>query len=154
MGRYIDSEKVIVRYGELDDVSSGGLFSTLDSHYIVYAEAELDSRLASAFTVPFSSNNLTAQDLSIDLTYLKAASLTQQEAEMLTERIDFKIDQLLKGRSKMLTITDSGTAEVGDSRDAVAWSDTKDYHPVFGIGSILDFAVDSSRIEDEQDERD
>jgi len=39
----------------------------VNSHYLAPAAQRLDAMLAGWFSVPFSSTNLTAKDLSIDL---------------------------------------------------------------------------------------
>ena len=65
----------------------------INSHYLPYASARLEGLLGAAFTVPFSSNNLTARDLTIELAWLmvlrrgKGAGDYQPFAESLVYQI-------------------------------------------------------------------
>ena len=77
MGRYCTSSDCIARYNRLSKIDSAQ--TEIDSHFISFAENELDGLLSPKFTVPFSSNNVTAKDLAIDLTYLRAGNLKFEE---------------------------------------------------------------------------
>ena len=149
MGRYINWDDVTDRYSLLAKGSYAGA-DEVDSAHITYAENELDALLASTFTVPFSSNNLTAKDLSIDLTYCRVGNFKLKEQKEFKEMIMDKINMLKNGDMSMITdsgdvLTTGGTTQI--------WSSTEDYHPVFGMGDTIQFEVDSSRIIDEENDR-
>lgn len=149
MGRYITWDDVIDRYRVLSKDSKDGS-SEVESAFIFYAEHELDALMAPAFTVPFSSNNMTAKDLAIDLTYCRAGNFKISEQKEFKQSIMDRIDMLKKGEMSMLT--DSGDT-IDTSGSTSAWSTTKDYHPVFGHGPTEHFEVDSSQVVAEDNER-
>jgi len=149
MGRYIDWDDITDRYSVLTKGNYAGS-AEVDSAHIVYAENELDALLASTFTVPFSSNNLTAKDLSIDLTYCRVGNFKISERKEFKEEIMEKINMLKNGEMSM--ITDSGDV-LTTTGTTQAWSSTEDYHPVFGLGNEIQFQADSSRIIDEENDR-
>jgi len=98
--------------------------------------------MAPFFTVPFSSNNITAKDLAIDLTYIRVANLKLEDRDGFRKEIKERIKMIQVG--DMVMMTTSGTS--ASTSDAQGWSTTKDYHPVFGMGDIVDFRVDSSEV--------
>lgn len=139
MGRYCTVDEVRGRYSELDTMAK----FDITSYHLPYAEMELDGYMAPYYTVPFSSNNLTAKDLAIDLTYIRIANLKAEDREQFRKEILDRIKMYQSGAMAMMT--SSGTAvSVGGA--ASAWSTTENYHPVFGIGDITDFKVDSSEV--------
>lgn len=142
MGRYCTIDEVRGRWNELDTMSK----FEVTSYHLQYAESELDGYMAPYFTVPFSSNNLTAKDLAIDLTYLRVANLKSEERDSFRKEIMERIKMIQTGVMQMMT--DSGTALSGASGQA--WSTTKDYNPVFGMGDITEFRVDSSQVYNER----
>lgn len=153
MARYATAQQVIDRYNELDDVSSGGGFDTISSHYLPFAEAEIDSRLGSVFTTPFSSNNLTVVDLTIDTVYVKAANLKFEEREVIQKSIDARIQRLCDGKDQLLVQTDSGDIINVGAGSSVAWSNTKGYHATFGMSDIEDVEIDDTILSDEANQR-
>ena len=147
MGRYIDWSDVTKRYrGIGKDLDS----TEVGSAYIPYAEAEVDGRLASKYTVPFSNNNLTAKDLAIDIVYLKAGNLKVEETEKLQTMIDAKFERLLSSNEVMLTT--SGDV-INQGVAGTVWSTTQNYHPTFGMSHTEYLEVDSSMVSDEEDAR-
>lgn len=147
MGRYIDWQDAVDRYQRIGDKGS----VDVGSNYIVYAEAEIESKLAPAFTVPFSSNNLTVKDLCIDMTLAKILMFKDtKKAEMIMGSIDARVKALLDGTAQMVTTSGVGQA----IENHPYWSETMDYHPTFGAGNLLDFHVSSDRLYDEEQARD
>lgn len=147
MGRYCDWADVSGRYPEIAKSKDS---TEVASGFIYFAEAELDSRLASKFTVPFSSNNVTAQDLAIDMTYLKVYQFKDPEkAEAIEKSVSARIDRLMKGESSMMTSSGDLLTSVGGT----VYSTTGGYHPTFGMGDFGDLVVDSSQLQDEADAR-
>jgi len=147
MGRYIEWDDVIHRYANAE--RSGGA-SEVGSAFIAYAEAELDGMMTGFYSVPFSSNNLTAKDLSIDLTYLRIATFKDKQRKQFKDEIDKRINDLRVGNSSMLTTSGDVLNSVGE----VAYSNTMNYEPVFGMGNVEDFHVDSGQLYDEEQARD
>ena len=129
MGRYIDWDDVVNRYRTISDRDS----TEINTSFILYAEAEVDGRLATKYSVPFSSNNITAKDLAIDITYIKAGNLNIEETERLQKMVDDKFKRLLEGEEVMLLADGIAlSADVGGT----VYSTTQDYHPVFGLLSF------------------
>lgn len=149
MGRYATWSDCLIRYGDLSRVTSGDV-NAAESSYIVHAENRVEARLASKYTVPFSSNNLTAKDLTIDMAYLMVMAVKDPEkTATLKELLDERFDNLLSGKEVMLTDAGVLSGFVGDT----IWSTTQGYHPTFGVGDDLDFVVSSDRMWDEEDAR-
>jgi len=146
MGRYIDWNDVAGRYPR---ISERGGANEVGSAYIDYAEVEIEGRLTK-FTKPFSSNNLTVKDLAIDLTYAKM--MTTRDSEKATEMrdiLDARMTRLNSGEEDMMT--SSGDILANDVSNV--WCETEDYTPVFGMGDVTDFQVDSARLFDEEQDR-
>jgi phage gp36-like protein len=102
-GRYISWDHVTARYPDFADLG-GGIKAA--SHYITAAEARIDAFLGTHFSVPFSSNNATIRDLTVDMTYLLATRLSNKEYDRQYKFLMETIEQLKLGQ--MLMITDSG----------------------------------------------
>lgn len=146
MGRYVNSADLFTRYPELTRINST---TAIESAYVYYVENELDGIMASHFTVPFSSNNITAKDLANDMTYLKANNFKNEDRKSFREEIMDRIKRLKEGAERMI-LSDGTTVEsVGDT----LWSSTQDYHSVFGLDSTEHFVVDSNQIVDERNAR-
>ena len=130
MGRYIDWPDVVDRY---QTIASVGDTKEVGSAYIQYAEAEVDARLACAYTVPFSNNNLTAKDLAIDITFLKVSRTRDKTYDKVKVSVDERIKMLITNKAKMVDL--SGTiisASVGRHADV---SDAIPVYTDVGCGS-------------------
>jgi len=148
MARYIDWSDVVDRYSMISDFEGS---IEVDSTYISYAEADIESRLASKFSTPFSDNNITVKDLCIDATLYKALMFKDtKKSEIIGKSIDERIKMLLDGATVMMT--NSGSSLYADID--TAWSETDGYTPTFGAGDETNFLVDSSRLYDEELARD
>ena len=148
MGRYIDWEDVIDRYPVLNTV--GGA-DEVSSAYIVHAEAMTEGLLASKYTVPFSSNNMTVKNLAIDYTYWMAARFKLEDAVAVYSSYHGTIKMLKKDQMEMI-LTD-GTLLSGARKNAGIYSSTQSYHPAFGIDDPIDWDVDPDQIEATRDKR-
>ena len=146
MGRYVNSADLFTRYPELIRVNST---TAIESAYVFYVENELDGMLSTHFTVPFSSNNITARDLANDLTYLKANNFKNEDRKSFRDEIMDRIKRLKDGAERMV-LSDGTTI---DSVGETIWSTTKDYTPVFGMDGTEHFVVDSNQITDERNDR-
>lgn len=163
MGRYIDwVDDVVARYPRVHDVGSTSISSidlTLEppmvnpsSAFVHYSEAYIEQELAPGFTVPFSSNNVTAKDLMIDHAfYLTQVFRDDNKADIVLDRINARIKRLLDGDLPMMTTSAEAIYQSG--ADGAIYSTTEDYHPIFGMGDFREFVVDSAQIEAEADDR-
>ncbi len=148
---YVAYLDVIARYSVLK--TWGKTETEVTSDLIYYAEMELNSRLASHFSVPFSDSHPTVKDLTIDLCYYKAlVTKDPEKAEQIHDAIIGRIDGIKEGKEYIYTGSDT-IIPVGAGQEI--WSPIMDYHPVH---SMLDAEspftqIDSSLIEDLEDER-
>ena len=147
MGLYIDWNDIVSRYPSIAGV--GGAEEVSSAH-IIYAENELNGRLSPKYTVPFSSNNMTAKDLSIEISYVRIGNINTDQRSELIESIDKRIERLLSGDEDMMD--DTGEI-VQISVGGTIWSSTMNYTPTFGSGDIEDFVVDPDLISDEDSAR-
>ena len=150
MGRYIDWADVSNRYPNFADFDGA---SGVNSAYVIYAEAEIDGRLATRYTTPFSTNNLTVRDLCVDLTYIKCGRLRTEDAKTLKEDLDARIARLIDGSEVMMVETGSGTTESVQRTGDTVWSNTQDYQPTFNLDSPLDWQTDSAQLAAIEDAR-
>lgn len=129
-----------LRYGELSklpDVSSASQVAMIQQ-----AEAMVTGRLASRFTPPFSSNNLTVADLTIDAVFIQTQMTRQPDkAKSLLNWFNDRVGDLLSGAAQM--VTSSGEIAATTNGEPV-WSSTEDDHPVFGMSHPLNWEVSSS----------
>lgn len=145
MGRYATAQEVVDRYPLCNNIG----IAKIDSGHLVFAENELDGLLGKYFTVPFSSNNLTAKDISIDLAYLRIGNFKVKEREEFRKSVMDRISRLVDGNEAMITSGGEAIYSVGDTIGVSG----QNYSPVFGMGNIEDFHVDVDRIIDEANER-
>ncbi len=147
MGRYIDWDDAANRYGNIGKLDA----EDISSSYIVYAEAEIESKLAPKFAAPFSSNNITVRDLCIDTVLKKVLMFKDtKKADTSGKDIDARVKALLEGNAQMAL--DDGTTTGQDVQSA--WSETSGYAPTFGVGDITDMQVSSARLYSEETARD
>ncbi len=138
------------RYPELDKLPNA-VDSATRHGYISMSEAMIESRLGGVYSVPFSSSNATAKSLCVDMMYVQTQMSRQPEkAEAVMKMLDAHIKGLLDGSSVMVDI--SGTI-VASSGGGTVWSNTKDYHPTFGMSGVYDAVIDSAQIIAEEDAR-
>lgn len=142
-------QDLVNRHKSVADI--GGT-NKVGSSYLVYAEAELNSRLAPYYTVPFSSNNLTAKDLVLDMAYARIYGTKDKDrAGYLEEQITKRIDDLIHGKAQM--IAEDGTAISSDNIGGAIWSSTENYVPTFGMIDEIDQMIDKDRLDDEYSDR-
>lgn len=120
----------------------------VNSTWLPYGALRVNEALGGYFTVPFSTNNQTARDLSIHYARLGQLERTrnQDDSQELLESINSRITMIQCGNAPM--ITDSGDAFFADaSATADAWSTTQDYKPLFDMRDPLDQRVDPDLID-------
>ena len=144
MGRYVEWDDVVARYRRASDIGDA---AELGDTYIDYAEAEVDSLLSPYFTAPFSNNNQTVKDLSIDLAFSKMLMFKDTEkATAIYSMTIAKINDYADGRRSM--VISSGNISTKTSN--LPFSTTKDYHPVFGMSKTHEFQVSSDQLSSEE----
>jgi len=148
MGHIIDAADAANRYPELLQIADSVV---MNASFIAQAEAYVEGNLYSQYTTPFSYNNMTAVDLTIDVVYCKMMRNKQPKlAAEVQKTVDARIGAIQKGTLRMMTT--SGDA-VGATAGAVSWSNTDGYAPPTGLGNQLDFVVSSQQQYDEEQER-
>lgn len=146
MGRYITIADLKGKHKNVER----HLDPQIESYYIYYAEYKLDSLLGRCFTVPFSSNNITAKELAMDIAYADMGILSNKDNAEFTKSIMARIDDIKSGVSPMVTTSSDTTFASGGDE---AWSTTMDYHPTFGMANYMHLDVSSQQLIDENDER-
>lgn len=149
MSTYANWGDLVGRYKKFNSL---GAADEVNSHYIYYAERELDARLGTHFTTPFSSDNITAKDLTLMLVNVRYHEDTDdKKAKRLREAIEKKFDNLINGVTQMITTTSGNTIIANGSP---VYSSTEPYTPTFSHGDIADMHVDPDLLNDEENARD
>lgn len=149
---YITYADLVLRYDVLKTWADSP--AEVSSGLIYYAEMELNSLLASHFSVPFDGAHPTVKDICMDLCYYKALITKDPEkAGQVRDAIIGRIDKIKNGDEYIYT--ESGTVIEPDGAKEKIWSPYQDYHAVF---SMLDYDeavshVDSGLLEELRDER-
>lgn len=140
----INWDDVVSRYKSASDL--GGT-KTLRDTYLTYGIAEIESRLSPGFSIPFSSNNVTAKDLMIDASFAKMNLFKDdKKAEKINKVLDTRIDEILNGRRGMITTSGDVLISTGVG---VAFSTTQNNPPVFNMNDPEDQWVDHDQLTDE-----
>jgi phage gp36-like protein len=142
MGRYINWDDVANSYPDWAKAASA---SSVGNLWIPRAEDEVDARLATKYTVPFSPTPGVVRDLCIDLAYYKLVFATEKGKE-LKESLKERFQAILEGE---MILTVSGTVLASDT----AWSTHQNYHGTFGVDSDLNWQTSERWQEDQQDAR-
>lgn len=149
MGRYINWSDVIDRYPEIESLGGSDVIS---STYIVYAESFVDGLLQSHFTPPFSNNNVTVRDLSIDCVYWRAGRFKLENATEVKSGFFETIDLLKNGHLPM--VDTDGNVIPGFEANPGIYSSTQSYHSSFGMDDPINWRISSDHMSDVQDSRD
>lgn len=124
----------------------------LENHYLPAAARYVDGRLSPAFTVPFSSNNLTARDLNIHAAYylfVRGRTTKQTDSDEVKALLDDWITSLVSSGGAMALSDD--TTLVPSAGTTVAWSNVMNYSPTFNMLDATEQRVDPDRQDDEAD---
>lgn len=149
---YITYANVLERYPMLKTWAAN---SPMLNNDITYAEYEINSRLATHFSTPFSGAHPTVKDICIDLVYYRSLKIKDpDQAAKVQEMIMGRINGIKNGDEYIYT--DSGTTiEPDDTKAGEVWSNLEDYHPTFSMLDADDPVsdIDPDRLDDEEDER-
>ncbi len=147
MGKYITWADVSDKY---PNVARGPSAESFETAFIDDTEAIVEGLLASHYTVPFSSNNVTVKHLCKSYAYIELATNKDDKIQKLEERFYKQIDMLKAGQMKMITTS----GDVIEPAIIKAWSNTQNYHSMFGVDSFSNWQRDSDQLEDEINARD
>jgi len=120
----------------------------INSSFLPYGALRVNESLGKCYATPFSSDNLTAKDLSIHFAYLGYLLKTrnQTDSEELSKDLQLRVTDICCGNAPM--ITNSGTSLFPENTaGAEAWSNTQDYKPTFDMRDPLDQRVDPDLID-------
>jgi hypothetical protein len=122
----------------------------VESAWLVHGYLRVNESLGRCFSVPFSSNNLTARDLNVQFAFLGILERTRNREDSIELRnsIMGRISDICSGNSPM--ITDEGQPIYGGENKI--WSSIQNYKPVFDMRDPINQHVDSNRLDDEWDE--
>lgn len=120
----------------------------VNSYYLPYATSRLEGVLGGHFTVPFSSNNVTARDLTIDLAYLMILQRSREhrDFEGFGRAVEARLRAVVQGNEAMMT--DSGAALFSSTTENVVWSNTSRYRTVFNLKDAPAQALPGDVVED------
>jgi len=149
MGRYATySADVFPRYPRTATDSRAVV--VLDVAYLAPAEFDLEGRLSPRFVTPFSSNNQTIRDLTIDMTVIRQGMFKGDDLDSLQSSIDKRIEMLISGT--MMMVTTSGDIITGVDKPTMM-SVNADHPPVFGLGDIVEMRPSPDRLDEEDSAR-
>lgn len=106
----------------------------INSTWIPEGALELNERLGTFFTTPFSSNNETARNLSIHLGFIAIQDRQRtrdQTTLRVVEKVERRISALVNKNSPM--ITTSGNPIYSDALQDGAFSTNEAYLPTFNM---------------------
>jgi hypothetical protein len=142
---YITYEDLVARYSVLK--TWGRSPTEVNSDLIFYAESELNSLLAPAFTVPFDAPHPTVKDLAIDLSYVKALFTKDPKVALQYKKELYnRITEIKAG--KELLYTGSGTVVSPSIPSDSPWSSSENYLPTHTMLGTEDDGVDPDLLGD------
>lgn len=124
---YITYNELLARYPQFQKWHEGNE-ALVNSFSIYLAEAELNSRLASAFTLPLTATYPVLKDITLDLCYAKM--MLGQNPDAYKEFYDGVIDRinrLVNGDDLLVDSTGAATVSADDVSSDI-FSTTMDYH--------------------------
>lgn len=127
--------------------------SEINSHWLFQGASHVDEALGDLFTVPFSSNNRTAQQLNIDfarLSILETGTINQGDSEELRNSLDRRIT-MIRENGFMMTADSGPIYATGVQHDI--FSTNQDFKPTFDMRDPERQRVDPDLL-DEMENRD
>lgn len=148
---YADYNDLLNKYPELEKV--GGSVEVTSSR-VFAAEREIDSMLSGSFTTPFSTNNYTATDLTVDYVYLtymitKKPKLVEGKMDLFMKRIE----SLNDGKSAMIDTAGVSLGFANAFQGGAIGSNNSQYDPTFDMDRIENSRVDKDLIDDIEDSK-
>ena len=129
--------------------------SEINSAWLPYGTQRVNEVLGGWYALPFSSNNITARQLTVDYAYLGVLVRTRKETDSKELKEELK--------ERIASITSSGAPMFTDSAEAIypdpsvnnvfsVYSSTKDYKPVFDLRDTEFQRVDPDQIREQFDQ--
>ncbi len=129
---YVSYTDVTQRYPLMEEVADSP--ALVSSSFIYFAEIEINSRLASHFTVPFEAAHPTIKDLAIDLTYYRMQRFRDpKKAESVRKSVMGRIEDIKKGDEYIYTGSGTTIMPTLSTEKEEFWSNDMDYHPVHSM---------------------
>ena len=151
MSRYTDYARVTARY---PDSAKSISADVMEPQFITPAEAELDGRLAPAYSVPFGATPETSPDtivdLATDMAYIKAVGIRSKNGKPIADAVDATITRLLKG-TQLLYFNGQLLPPLSTGG---GWSSTAGFGSSFGMDNPLNWEVDGAAIAASEAKRD
>jgi len=123
--------------------------TNIESYWLGYGALRVNEELASCFTIPFSSTNHTARDLSIRFAF--EGIQNRKQGNPIDLRVDTELTNRLddiKNANKPM-IYDDGSTIFATNYSNTTYSTTDDYYNVFNMLDVIDQHVDPDLIRDE-----
>lgn len=142
---YITYQELLARYPQFRSWHEGNE-SLVNSYAIYTGEADMNSRFAKSFTVPFSPTPPVIKDIAYDITYAKMMrGVDPEKYGAFYDDVVNRIQSIIDG--EITLTTGSGTIiEVSNPADAI-WSTNMDYHATH---SMLDAESEYTMVSSEQ----
>lgn len=141
---YVTWADVVNKYPSVSK-TSGAMDVT--SSYILAAEARVNGFFSGFFTVPFSSNNITAKDLVVDLVFSGVGNQKIKDAKEMRDEVLERMKAIRDGEEGMYLV--DGTTMTTDIGGSI-YSSTQNYNPIFGMSPIEYSEIDSGAVYDEE----
>jgi len=131
--------------------------------YIADADAVINARLSSMYTVPFATSVSSFPPLigKLSKTLALVEILDDYAIHVGTDLLDWiegkreKIEKTITALEVgSLTLVNTAGEVIARKVDTEVWSSTEDYHPTFAMIEYEEQFIDDDRIDDEEDERD
>lgn len=149
---YITYADVLERYPMLKTWAANSPYLNND---ITYAEQQLNGRLATHFSTPFSGAHPTIKDICIDLVYYRTLVLKDpDQAAKIKPFIDGRFEDLKNGKEYIYTDSNTTIGPSSTLNDEI-WTNLDNYHATFSMLDADDpvSRIDPDRLDDEEDER-
>jgi hypothetical protein len=130
---------------------SGITEAAINSYWLFYGSQRVNSALNKLYTTPFSSNNWTAKDLTIQYAALGilVKTLDPEDGLELERTIKRQINNITSGGGSMVDITGSPILpDLADPRRQT-WSSTMDYKNVFDMREPEEQRIDPDLLRDQ-----
>jgi tRNA A37 N6-isopentenylltransferase MiaA len=124
----------------------------IESFWLPYGALRVNEALGGSFTIPFSSNNVTARDLSIHYGHLGILLRTRNEtdSEELQKSLEGRIEDIIENNKPM--VLEDGTRLFSEALgENDSWSNNENYNPTFDMRDAEDQRVDPELIDDTWD---
>ena len=124
----------------------------VESYWLVMGTAWVNEQLGRYYTVPFSTNNLTARDLCIQHAAFRVRqrTLKAEDSEELGAELRRRVKGLAAGDPMMLD--DDTLLYPSGGGTAAVWSNTMEHKPTFDLREPEAQRVDPDRLDELEDD--